>query len=186
MQLLEDLQWRYATKRYINKPISEEEVSVILETIRLTATSLGLQPFEIYDVRSTEVRAKLREAAYNQPQLTEASHVFVFAVWTEVTEEMVDSYLNFIATTREKMCRLWPDFARVSWALLAVKTPRKSSNGQAIKPTSLWAKPWWQLLKCASTARQWKVSTATSWMKFWICVQKLACQCDVDCWVSRC
>jgi nitroreductase / dihydropteridine reductase len=91
MQLLEDLQWRYATKRYINKSISEEDVAVILETIRLTATSLGLQPFE----------AKLREAAYNQPQLTEASHVFVFAVWTEVTEEMVDTYLNFIATTRD-------------------------------------------------------------------------------------
>lgn len=101
MQLLEDLQWRYATKRYINKSISEEDVAVILETIRLTATSLGLQPFEIYDVRSTEIRAKLREAAYNQPQLTEASHVFVFAVWTEVTEEMVDTYLNFIATTRD-------------------------------------------------------------------------------------
>ena len=102
MNIIEDLNWRYATKRYTNKPLSEEQVNTILETIRLSATSLGLQPFEIYDVRSTEVRAKLREAAYNQPQLTEASHVFVFAVWTEVTEEMVDSYLNFIATTREK------------------------------------------------------------------------------------
>ncbi len=44
----------------------------------------------------------MREAAYNQPQLTEASHVFVFAVWTEVTEAMVDSYLQFVAETRNR------------------------------------------------------------------------------------
>jgi nitroreductase len=61
-----------------------------------------MQPFEIYDIRSTELRTQLREAAYNQPQLTEASHVLVFAVWTEVTETMVDEYLQFVASTRNR------------------------------------------------------------------------------------
>jgi nitroreductase len=102
MNIIEDLNWRYATKRYTNKPLSEEQVNTILETIRLSATSLGLQPFEIYDIRSTELRTQLREAAYNQPQLTEASHVLVFAVWTEVTEAMVDEYLQFVANTRNR------------------------------------------------------------------------------------
>lgn len=102
MNIIEDLNWRYATKRYTNKPLSEEQVNTILETIRLSATSLGLQPFEIYDIQSTELRTQLREAAYNQPQLTEASHVLVFAVWTEVTEAMVDEYLQFVASTRNR------------------------------------------------------------------------------------
>lgn len=102
MNIIEDLQWRYATKRYINQEVPAEKINVLLESIRLSATSLGLQPFEIYDVRSTELREKMREAAYNQPQLTEASHVFVFAVWTTVTEEMVDDYLQFVAKTRNR------------------------------------------------------------------------------------
>lgn len=102
MNIIEDLNWRYATKRYINQEVPQPQIDTLLESIRLTATSLGLQPFEIYDIRSTDIREKMREAAYNQPQLTEASHVFVFAVWTQVTEEMVDQYLQFIADTRNR------------------------------------------------------------------------------------
>lgn len=102
MNIIEDLNWRYATKRYINKEVPAAQIDTLLESIRLSATSLGLQPFEIYDIRSSELRVKMREAAYNQPQLTEASHVFVFAVWTEVTEAMVDSYLQFVAETRNR------------------------------------------------------------------------------------
>jgi nitroreductase len=102
MNIIDDLNWRYATKRYTNKTLTEDQVNTVLEAIRLAATSLGLQPFEIYDIRSTELRTQLREAAYNQPQLTEASHVLIFAVWTEVTETMVDEYLQFVANTRNR------------------------------------------------------------------------------------
>jgi nitroreductase len=102
MNIIDDLNWRYATKRYTNKALSEDQVNTVLEAIRLSATSLGLQPFEIYDIRSSELRTQLREAANNQPQLTEASHVLIFAVWTEVTETMVDEYLQFVASTRNR------------------------------------------------------------------------------------
>lgn len=102
MNIIDDLNWRYATKRYTNKALSEDQVNTVLEAIRLAATSLGLQPFEIYDIRSSELRTQLREAANNQPQLTEASHVLIFAVWTEVTETMVDEYLQFVASTRNR------------------------------------------------------------------------------------
>jgi nitroreductase len=102
MNIIDDLNWRYATKRYTDKALTEDQVNTVLEAIRLSATSLGMQPFEIYDIRSTELRTQLREAAYNQPQLTEASHVLVFAVWTEVTETMVDEYLQFVASTRNR------------------------------------------------------------------------------------
>ena len=100
MKLIEDLNWRYATKKYSNQTVSDENVELILESIRLTATSLGLQPFKIFQIDQPELRLQLKSAAYNQSQLVDASHVLVFAVWTQVTEEMIDDYLNLIANTR--------------------------------------------------------------------------------------
>ncbi len=100
MKLIEDLNWRYATKKYSNHTVSDENVALILESIRLTATSLGLQPFKIFQIDQPELRLQLKSAAYNQSQLVDASHVLVFAVWTQVTEEMIDDYLNLIANTR--------------------------------------------------------------------------------------
>lgn len=100
MKLIEDLNWRYATKKYSNQTVSDENVALILESIRLTATSLGLQPFKIFQIDQPELRTHLKSAAYNQSQLVDASHVLVFAVWTQVTEEMIDDYLNLIANTR--------------------------------------------------------------------------------------
>jgi nitroreductase len=131
MSILEDLQWRYATKRYINQPVPETQIETLLETIRLTATSLGLQPFEIYDIRSTEIREQLKAAAYNQPQLTEASHVFVFAVWTEVTEVMVDAYLAFVAQTRNREISQLDGFRKSILGFLGNK-----SNEEIIKWSS--------------------------------------------------
>ncbi len=134
MNIIEDLNWRYATKRYINQEVPQAQIDTLLESIRLTATSLGLQPFEIYDIRSTDIREKMREAAYNQPQLTEASHVFVFAVWTQVTEEMVDQYLQFIADTRNREISQLAGFKKSIMGFLGDKSTEeiiKWSSNQA-------------------------------------------------------
>jgi len=134
MNIIEDLNWRYATKRYINQEVPQAQIDTLLESIRLTATSLGLQPFEIYDIRSTNIREKMREAAYNQPQLTEASHVFVFAVWTQVTEEMVDQYLQFIADTRNREISQLAGFKKSIMGFLGDKSTEeiiKWSSNQA-------------------------------------------------------
>lgn len=134
MNIIEDLNWRYATKRYINQEVPQAQIDTLLESIRLTATSLGLQPFEIYDIRSTDIREKMREAAYNQPQLTEASHVFVFAVWTQVTEEMVDQYLQFIADTRNREISQLAGFKKSIMGFLGNKSTEeiiKWSSNQA-------------------------------------------------------
>lgn len=134
MDIIEDLNWRYATKRYINQEVPQAQIDTLLESIRLTATSLGLQPFEIYDIRSTDIREKMREAAYNQPQLTEASHVFVFAVWTQVTEEMVDQYLQFIADTRNREISQLAGFKKSIMGFLGDKSTEeiiKWSSNQA-------------------------------------------------------
>lgn len=98
----EDLNWRYATKKFDSeKKISQEDLNTLLESIQLTASSYGLQPYEVIVVKDQETREKLKAAAWNQTQITDASYVLVFANLRSVSEKYVDTYLNNIAETRD-------------------------------------------------------------------------------------
>jgi nitroreductase len=68
--------------------------------VQLSASSYGLQPYTVIVVQNPEIRAKLRVAAMNQPQLVEGSHVLVFAVWDAISPERVDAFLQNVSTTR--------------------------------------------------------------------------------------
>lgn len=95
------LTWRYATKQFDpSKRVSDSELSLILEAIRLAPTSFGLQPFRVVVVTNSPVRQQLREASWNQSQITDASHLFIFQTLTDVSEAVVDAYIQRIATTR--------------------------------------------------------------------------------------
>jgi len=97
----EDLNWRYATKKFDSeKEISHEDLNTLLESIQLTASSYGLQPYEVIVVKDQETRKKLKEVAWNQTQITDASYLLVFANLKSVTENYVDTYLDNIAETR--------------------------------------------------------------------------------------
>jgi len=100
MSVLTNLKWRYATKRMNGQSVPSEKVENILEAIQLAPTSIGLQPFTVMVVEDPELRAKIAPAIYNQPQITEGSHVLVFAAWTEITDESIDKYINHIASLR--------------------------------------------------------------------------------------
>ena len=98
---IEDLNWRYATKKFdANKEISSENLDTLLEAIQLSASSYGLQPYEIFVVKDSALREKLKLASWNQPQITDASEIIVFANKTHITPEYVDSYLEDISETR--------------------------------------------------------------------------------------
>jgi nitroreductase len=90
--LLEQLNWRYATKKMDpSKAVPQEKVDAIVEAIRLAPTSSGTQPFELFVVTNADVKAKLRVAASDQAQLTDGSHVLVFAAWDNYTDERIDA-----------------------------------------------------------------------------------------------
>ena len=91
MSLIDALNWRYACKNIdTEKPVEEEKVDRILEAIRLTATSSGLQQYELLVITNKEIQAKLQAIAWNQSQVTAASHVIVFAAWDNYTEERIN------------------------------------------------------------------------------------------------
>ncbi len=94
----EALNWRYATKKFdANKKISEEVFSDLLEVLRLSPSSYGLQPWKFIVVNNKEIREKIREVAYGQSQTTDASHLIVFANKKNIDGNLVDEYMNFIA-----------------------------------------------------------------------------------------
>lgn len=96
MDLLKALNWRYATKKMDpSKAVSEDKVQRILEAIRLTATSSGLQPYEVFVVTNPEVRAQIQAAANNQAQITEGSHLLVFAAWNDYTADRINMMFDY-------------------------------------------------------------------------------------------
>ena len=99
MELLEGLKWRYATKKFdASKKISTEDLEMLKEAISLTPTSYGLELYKVLLVENEEIRAQLKEAAWGQSQVTDASHVFVFCNYADVQESDIDAYLNRKAT----------------------------------------------------------------------------------------
>lgn len=91
MKLLENLKWRYATKKFdTSKKVSEVDLGNIKEAVRLSASSYGLQAYKVLVIDDPEIRAKLRPVAWNQSQITDASHLFVFCSYKDVTPEHID------------------------------------------------------------------------------------------------
>lgn len=86
----ERLEWRYATKKFdAGKKVPADKLDRIIEAVRLAPTTSGLQPFELIVVSNPEIRAKIRAVSWNQAQITDCSHLLVFAAWDDITPERV-------------------------------------------------------------------------------------------------
>jgi len=100
---IENLHWRYATKKFNpEKQVSKDDMETLLEAIRLSASSYGLQPYEVMVIKDPEVRAKLKPAAFGQPQITDASYLLVFAYNTNVDRQYLDKFIKNNSETRNK------------------------------------------------------------------------------------
>lgn len=98
---IENLNWRYATKKFDpNKKLGEEKLEILKKAIQLSASSYGLQPYKVFFIKDAELRAQLKPAAWNQTQITDASHLIVFAHNTDLGDEEIDAYINNVAKTR--------------------------------------------------------------------------------------
>ncbi len=101
MALLEDLKWRYATKKYDpTKKVAQEDVDKILEAARLAPTSSGMQQFRVIVITDQELKNKIVPIAMEQQIVADCSHLLVFAAWDRYTEERIDKIYNY--TTDER------------------------------------------------------------------------------------
>lgn len=100
-QLLGQLNWRYATKQFDpNCKINDQDWATIEQALLLTPSSGGLQPWKFIVVTDPAVRAKLLPASYGQAQITDASHLVVFAAKKNFSEADVDALIRHTAATR--------------------------------------------------------------------------------------
>ncbi|EDZ40612.1 nitroreductase [Rhodobacteraceae bacterium HTCC2083] len=112
------LNWRYATKKMDpSKTVPQEKVDAIIEAIRMSPTSSGTQPFEVFVVTNPDVRSKIAEAAGGQAQITDGSHTLVFAAWDNYTAERIDEVvgLNVAARGDLPMLRAYYDNLKSSY-----------------------------------------------------------------------
>lgn len=99
--LLEKLNWRYAAKKLDPaRPVPADAVDRIVEAIRLAPTSSGLQPFDIIVVSNPALKEQIRAVGYNQPQITEGSHLLVFAVWDDYTPARINQMFDLVNSER--------------------------------------------------------------------------------------
>jgi nitroreductase/dihydropteridine reductase len=98
--LIEKLNWRYAAKRMNGDSIPGEKLNIILEAIKLSPSSVGLQPYKVLVISDKAVKERIFDEAAPQPQIKESSHLLVFAVWEKITAAHISEYINLIAATR--------------------------------------------------------------------------------------
>ncbi len=99
--LIQKLQWRYAAKK-LNpaKVVPQEKVERILEAIRLTASSSGLQPYQVFVVTNQALLEQIKPVSWNQAQVTDCSHLLVFAAWDNYTTERINMMFDLTNEVR--------------------------------------------------------------------------------------
>ncbi|MBP1841734.1 nitroreductase family protein [Formosa algae] len=100
MELLDKLNWRYATKAMNGEVIPQDKLDRILEAVRLAPTSSGLQPFEVLVITNPEIKAQIKPVAWNQSVVTDCSHLLVFAAWDTYTADRINEVFDLTNTVR--------------------------------------------------------------------------------------
>ena len=124
MKLIEDLNWRYATKKYSTQKVSEDDLEKIIDAINLSASSTGIQTYRLFVIEDPEMRKELGSDSFN-PQIVEASHLLLFAAFDSISQETIDNYIRLVAKVREMPVE---DLAGFKSALGALLTRTDDEN----------------------------------------------------------
>ncbi len=101
--ILSDLQWRYATKKFnTDKKISPENIQILKEVLRLTPSSLNMQPWKFLIIENKALKEELKKHSFDQPQITDCSHLIVFCRKTSLSQSDIDTLIQHTAHTRNQ------------------------------------------------------------------------------------
>lgn len=117
MALKDDLQWRYATKKMNGQTVPKEKLESILEAARLAPSSSGLQPYRIFVISNRELLEKIRPFSFDQSQITDCSHLLVWAAWDGYSEKRIGN--EMLKTSRERGLpdETTDDYRKMLWGL---------------------------------------------------------------------
>jgi nitroreductase len=117
MNLIETLNWRYATKKMNGNVVPQEKLDYILEATRLTPSSSGLQPYEIFVISNQEMLEKIRSFGWNQSQITDCSHLLVFAAWDSYSLERMTTVFDRTIAERGLPATAMDDYKKIIWGM---------------------------------------------------------------------
>lgn len=113
MNLIEQLNWRYAAKKMdATQTVAQTKIDAIIEAIRLAPTSSGLQPFELLLITNADLKQRIQAVSYNQPQVSECSHLLVFAAWDKYTPERIHMMFDLVNQERGFMSEGWENYRK--------------------------------------------------------------------------
>jgi len=114
MELIQKLNWRYATKKMDPaKKVPKEKLGRILEAIRLSPTSSGLQPYEVIVITNEKLKEKILPIARGQSQITDCSHLLVFAAWDNYTAERINMMFDLTNQVRGVKSESWENYRNI-------------------------------------------------------------------------
>jgi len=117
MQLIEDLNWRYATKKMNGQTVPQEKLDYILEAARLSPSSSGLQPYEIFVISNKDLLEKIKPIAFNQSQITDCSHLLVFAAWDGYSLDRITKVFDRTLAERGLPADTMDDYKKTLWGM---------------------------------------------------------------------
>ena len=127
--ILESLNNRYATKKFdSSRKLTSEQIDVLSESARLTATSYGLQLMKLVIVEDQSIKDQLKNASYNQNQVSDASHVLVLCRERKLDLVHIEKYIENIAKTREVEINNLEDFKNAMAGNLLKMSPSEVEN----------------------------------------------------------
>ena len=131
MELLDKLNWRYASKAMNKEVVSQEKVDKIIEAARLAPTSSGLQPFEILIITNQEIKEQIRPISWNQSVITDCSHLLVFAAWDTYTEDRINKMFDLTNKVRGFKNEGWENYRQMLLGMYPQKDAEENFNHAA-------------------------------------------------------
>lgn len=129
MNIIESLNWRYATKEFdSSKKVSDEDIKTITESLILTASSFGLQPWKFLVITDQAVKESLLEHSWKQKQVVDCSHHIVFCCPSEFNDEHVENFIKDIAKTRNQSLEDLSGYENVMKGFLSHKSEEQKFN----------------------------------------------------------
>jgi len=129
MELIKNLNWRYATKKFdTSKKVSDNDIQKLKKAIQLSVSSYGFQLYKVLIIKNTKIKEQLKPLSWNQSQITDASHLFVFCNYIDASPEAIDDFIKQTAETRNLDIEQLNDYGDFIKSKLAEKPQEEKTS----------------------------------------------------------
>ena len=102
MNIIDSLNWRYATKKFDSKrKLSKSQINLLKKAFNLTASSYGLQPVKLIVISNQKIKNSLLKSSMNQQQVIQCSHLLIICIESNINKSYIESYFKRVIDIRK-------------------------------------------------------------------------------------